>query len=73
VNPGLATTDGIQRTIVSDLKRYNVRYVVLRDKTWYEPNKSSVSSGVTILHEKIRSDFQPIRRFGVYTIWIKET
>jgi hypothetical protein len=33
-----------------------------------EPNESSVSSGVTLLDDFLRSNFQPVRVFGKLTV-----
>jgi len=33
-----------------------------------EPNRSSESSGVTLLDDYLKSQFQPVARFGPYVV-----
>jgi hypothetical protein len=68
---GVSTTLPVQREIVADLERHQVRHIVLTSAfdTVQEPNLSRLSSGVTLLDDYVQSHFQPSARFGVYTIW----
>lgn len=71
LHPGVATTAPVQREIVADLVRHDVRILILnmRKATVWEPNESGVSSGVTILDDFIRQRFEPVKSFGPYTVW----
>lgn len=67
--PGVATTARVQSEIINDLKSHNVSYVVLCTMPLpHEPNKSSVSSGITILDDFIRNNYQSVAEFGSYSI-----
>lgn len=67
--PGVATTASVQKTIVADLRKRNVKWVVLADAPMStEPNASSVGSGVTILDEFIRANYAEVITIGSYQI-----
>ena len=67
--PGVVTTSRVQSEIINDLKSHNVAYVVLCSMPLSnEPNKSSVSSGVTILDDFIRNNYKSVAEFGKYSI-----
>jgi hypothetical protein len=67
--PGLATTESVQRTIIAELEANHVRLLVLRQEHTLEPNQSSVSSGVHVLDDYIRTHFAPSRLFGDYAVF----
>lgn len=71
LEPGVATTRSVQKEIINDLERYKVTYIVLWNGTEYvtEPNKGSISSGVTDLDDFIRSNYKAVENFGNYTIY----
>jgi hypothetical protein len=70
MDPGVATTEQIQREIVADLQAARPPYIVLESQ-WdnlKEPNASAVSSGVTLLDDFIRGRFVPVARFGPISV-----
>lgn len=69
LDPGVATTARVQQSIIQDLDKYRVRFIVLRDWNINEPNESSMDGGVTILDDFIRSNFVLDRRFEGYDVW----
>lgn len=69
LNPGIVTTAEVQTEIIGNLQSNGVKYVVL----WTapdirEPNRSAESSGVRILDNFIRSNYDEVARFGRYAI-----
>jgi hypothetical protein len=71
LHPGVATTAPVQREIVDELNRWDVRVVVLwsGDALPGEANESSVSSGVTLLDDYLRSTYHQVAAFGPYSVW----
>ena len=70
LHPGVATTRPVQEEIVEELKRGDVRWLMLVD--WpnpSEPNGSAVSSGVTVLDDYIGDNYQRDRSVGWYQLW----
>jgi len=67
----LVTTLPVQQEIVESLKSRQVGYVVLVSlwENQTEQNESGVSSGVTILDDFIRFNYQPAAHFGAYAIY----
>jgi hypothetical protein len=67
----VANTLPVQRQIVDDLNRRDVRYVVLSEafESLEEPNLSNAHSGVTMLDDFIRAHYARVAEFGAYTIW----
>jgi hypothetical protein len=68
--PDVTTTAPAQAQMVAALTRRPVPYVVLwaGAAVWDEPNGTSVSSGITILDDYLAQRYQPVARFGDYTI-----
>ncbi|MGC8971545.1 MAG: hypothetical protein ACP5K2_05000 [bacterium] len=75
LHPGLATNKEVQLEIVDELKRNNVKLIVLWSgaENVAEPNESSLSSGITILDDYIRTNYVPVMYFGPYKILQKFT
>ncbi|MBC7321052.1 glycosyltransferase family 39 protein [bacterium] len=75
LHPGLATTEEVQREIIEELKKNNVRFIVLWSgaENVSEPNESSISSGVTILDDFIKMNYAPVMYFGPYKVLQKLT
>lgn len=70
LHPGVATTQPVQETIVSELESKKVRWVVLMDVFHAEPNASALSSGVTLLDDYLASHYRhPVHAIGRYTLW----
>jgi len=70
MDPGVQTTEPIQRDIVEELRDHCVR-VLVRDTRWdnvTEPNASAVSSGVTLLDDAIRHDYAQVENFGPISV-----
>jgi hypothetical protein len=66
-----AVTDGadVQRQIIDDLERNEVRVVVIADlPVSDEPNLSSIDSGVTLLDDYLRENFRTVIRDGRYEV-----
>lgn len=74
MHPGVVTTSQTQLEMINEIKQNNVHYIVLFKglENWAEPNKSSQSSGVTVLDDFIQSNYQPIKTFGNYTIYLSK-
>ena len=74
MDPGVQTTEPIQRAMVAELRAKLPPFVVL-DTTWdgvHEPNDSAISSGVTILDDYIRCAFRPVEIFGTVQVWRRD-
>lgn len=70
-NSGLQSSASIQDKMVTELLHESPRLIVLEstwDK-WNEPNGSAISSGVHILDDYLRSNYEPIATFGTAQIW----
>lgn len=69
LHPGIATTEEVQELIISDIVKSNVKTIVAVDNgDVYEPNKSAESSGIFLLDDFIKSNFNKSAAFGSYTI-----
>ena len=67
--PGVTTRSDVQASMVEDLRRARVRYVILRRDIGSEPsNESSRSSGVHLLDRYIEDHFRPVMDFGNYLV-----
>ena len=69
--PGIQTSAPIQAEMIAEFKALKVRYLVLSE-TWQnirEPNASALSSGVTLLDDYVRANFEPVERIGDTWIW----
>jgi hypothetical protein len=72
-DPGLQTSERIQRAIIGEIESQKVRYVVL-ESTWDdvpEPNRSSQSSGVFLLDEYLRHNYRLVRQFGQIYVLVR--
>jgi hypothetical protein len=70
-HPGIQTTEPIQREMIAGFTARNVRYLVLSAE-WEsirEPNASAVSSGVTLLDDYIKANFEETEKFGAVSVW----
>ena len=66
-DPGLTTTEAVQRKIIDDLKRNEVRLIVVsHDALPDEPNLGSRSSGVRILDRFLAENFATIKTGNGY-------
>ena len=71
--PGVITEVPAQEEVVSELQKNQVNLLVLRsglDRS-YNGRDMSVDSGVTILDNFVRKEYQQIQTFGDYSIWRK--
>jgi hypothetical protein len=70
LHPGLANTRKVQLEIIDELKRNNVKIIVLWNgaENVVEPNESSVSTGVNDLDDFIRLNYATIMYLGPYRI-----
>ena len=69
-DPGLQTRADVQRQIIAELQARNVRCVVLESE-WddaNEPNDSARSSGIHMLDEYIRQNYQPVQSYGKVSV-----
>jgi len=68
---GRVTTRLVQETIIDDLRRRGVNWIVLYSgfERVVEANESGRSTGVILLDEFIRREYRLVERFGTYTIW----
>ncbi len=70
LHPGVITTVPAQRQVIEGLENRHVNYLVLVEMPPAgEPNLSSVSSGVHLLDQHIRSAFNMVAAYGVYQVW----
>lgn len=70
--PGLTTTRKVQERIVADLKRNQVRTVLVwRNGFREEPNRSRISSGVFVLDDYLRSEFVRVRETKDYEVLVR--
>lgn len=71
--PGVVTTRNVQDEIVGELKDNDVKYFILFDFKKIPKSKSNPekyeSSGVTVLDEYIKNNYNPIKTIGNYTIY----
>jgi uncharacterized membrane protein SirB2/uncharacterized membrane protein (UPF0136 family) len=69
LHPGVGTTLSVQNHIVDALVNQKVNYVVLCNvKKVIEPNESKNSSGIHVLDNFLRRNYEYIRNFGGYLI-----
>ena len=70
-DPGLQNSYSIQLDIVGELKAASPPYIVLDSEfdSIYEPNDSSISSGVTLLDDFIHSKYRHVKSFGEMSVW----
>ena len=69
-DPGVQTSETVQREMIAELDANDVKTIV-ENTTWdltQEPNRSALSSGVTLLDDYIEQHFQKDRQFGAITI-----
>ena len=73
LEPGVATTEAVQKEIIQELQRHRVRVIVLYapPRPFIEPNESGESSGVTLLDDYIRSAYRKGWVSGEYSVWGK--
>ncbi len=72
LNPGVHTTAEVQKIIINEFKNSSLRLVVLSPRSPYEPNLSSVDSGIDLIDNYITANFELIKTFGIYEIWMKK-
>jgi hypothetical protein len=69
LHPGVATTLPVQKKIIDNIISGNVNLIVLANLfANSEPNAAFVSSGVNILDDFIRTNYQVIAKFGRYEV-----
>ncbi len=73
--PGMTTTKPFQEQMISELIKRSVNYVVLSSRFSHisEPNERSKSSGVTLIDDFIRENYQVEAIFWEYTILRRES
>src|SRR5262249_25067763 len=67
-DPGITTTELVQKRIVADLQRNNVQTVFVWHLGVTERNLSGISSGVLFLDSYLREAYQEIKREKDYSI-----
>ncbi len=71
LHPGLTTASEIQKEIIDEIRKYDVKYIVLwegfKGKAG-EPNESGKSSGVFLLDDFINENYKIEKDFGQYVI-----
>lgn len=71
--PGVQSSETVQREIISDLEQNEVS-LIMRTSKWdnvQEPNKSAVSSNVFLLDQYLKNNFHQERSFGRTVIYLK--
>ncbi len=72
MDPGTTTTREVQRQMIQDLQRHEVRLIVLADPGLpFELNLSRDSSGVFELDDYIEANYAPVERFGSYLVLMR--
>jgi hypothetical protein len=67
--PGITTTREVQERIVADLRRHDVRTVLVwKSRLPEEPNLSREPSGVTVLDDYLRSEYAPAKQTLSYDL-----
>ena len=72
-DPGLQTRDDIQASIIADLQRHDVDWVV-RDASFdaaREPNGSALSSGAMGLDRYLAREYYKVTQSGAVSIWLR--
>ncbi len=72
-SPGIVTTQPVQEEIVAELKKNNVKLIILAPRHWYEPNQSNIDHKIDILDQYIQNNYTPIKQFGSYQILLLNT
>jgi hypothetical protein len=69
-DPGLQTSEAIQKLMIGDLIRSRPKYVILdsRFERSREPNDSAKSSGIELLDHFIAQNYRDVDRFGSLTV-----
>lgn len=69
LDPGVADTEAVQRTIVGELQSGNVEWIVVVEYPMSnEPNAASRSSGVVLLDAFVAEHYAPVAAFGRYEL-----
>jgi len=66
LHPGVVDTKKVQEKIINEIK--HVKYVVLWDYFYCEPNESCVSTEVHLLDDYIKNNYSAVKTFGKYTL-----
>jgi len=70
LHPGIATTAPVQQTIIEELTSRAVPWIfIVQYPDSQEPNDSAKSSGVKLLDDYIRANYQPVHQAGIYQLW----
>ncbi len=72
LNPGVHTTLKVQREVVNELINNLPSLVVLTQRSPDEPNLSNVDTHVDLLDNYILNNYELIKTFGIYEIWMKK-
>ncbi|WP_375421070.1 hypothetical protein [uncultured Sphingomonas sp.] len=74
-DPGLQTRSDIQRSIIRDLERAKVRWIVIDDLENFgpEPNASSLSSGVRVLDHWIARSYHRVSYSAPSSVWLQNS
>lgn len=71
LNPGVHTTLQVQREVIDEFKKQSPRLVVLVPRSGSEPNLSNVDTHIDLLDNYINNNYELIKTFGIYEIWMK--
>jgi len=71
LHPGVITTEPVQREVVRELERNDVRYILLTSGWWEEPNRSQIDARVDYLDDFIRGNFELIMLLGNVGVWAR--
>ena len=73
MDPGVQTTEPIQREMIAELRAKAPPFIVL-ETAWddaHEPNGSAISSGVMLLDDYLHDTYRPAETFGAVQIWAR--
>ena len=74
LHPGVTTTLEVQDRIIDEISKNNPGFIIIsRQDAVREPNKSSESSGITLLDEYISDRYRHVFEKGAYSILEKRT
>lgn len=66
LHPGVVDSKEVQKKIIDEIKQ--VKYIILWDYFYCEPNESCISTEVYILDEYVENNYSTIETFGEYQI-----
>lgn len=73
LHAGITNTSSIQIEIIDELEKSFVRMVILALRYFYEPNQTKIDSNIDLLDDYISTNYEIIKRFGKYEVWVRRS